>query len=592
MSFDVVDEPPVLDNQYETDRVLQSYMQRHLPASIQKTVEPELMDLGRLAGGPLHELQRTTRGNEPTMGEPTPWWQLWGEADDAIETTALWDRAETLAAERGVVATAYEQEHGRFSRVHQMALAYLFMPSTGLYGTTLAATDGAARTLMATGGGALAEEAVSHLTSRDPQSAWTAGEWVTEHRDGTERSLPTARRDASGAWRLHGRKMAVHDATTNLALALARREEDGARALFYVPLRGGEDLQGERREGLVVDRLRNTVGARHRPTADLTLDGALAYPVTEGLSEDEQALAPMRTVTRAWDAVTATALMRRSLALTRDYAQKRTAFGDDLINHPLHQETLADAQATLDGAFHLSFRVAELMGACEAGEADDGTHALLRLLAPIAKLTTAKQAVATTSEMLEAFRDTGYTDHTGVPSLLRNAQALPLRGGTTNEQALALIRTFRDIQSFAPIKKEVERCIDAIDAPTLIEAARPAAEGIRDAARWLKDALDEGEEALQAGARRFAVTLGKSLEVLYTARHAQWSLQEEQDGRSAAAAERLAARQTNQIADLDPHDAYVLVWDFNCPTLFDCHAAGDDTSENEPVLDGGFADVM
>ena len=53
-----------------------------------------------------------------------------------------------LAAEHGVVAAAYERAHGRFSRVHQFALAYLFTPSTDVYSCPLAMTDGAARTLL------------------------------------------------------------------------------------------------------------------------------------------------------------------------------------------------------------------------------------------------------------------------------------------------------------------------------------------------------------------------------------------------------------------------------------------------------------
>jgi hypothetical protein len=43
-----------------------------------------------------------------------------------------------------LVATAYEQKQGRFSRVVQCALAYLFTPSTDIYSCPLAMTDGAA----------------------------------------------------------------------------------------------------------------------------------------------------------------------------------------------------------------------------------------------------------------------------------------------------------------------------------------------------------------------------------------------------------------------------------------------------------------
>lgn len=586
MPYDGVHEPPALDNQYETDRVLQSYLQRHLPTPIQKTVETELTDMGRLAAGELRTLQQKDRGTAPNLQR----WDAWDNRVDDVETTDVWDRAAERAAERGVVASAYEQEHGRFSRLQQMALAYLFIPSAGSYGQALSMTDGAACTLRNADQGVLTEEAVSHLTSRDPETAWTATEWMTEHRPDTSPDLLTASRDANDAWRLDGQKAAVQNGTANLALTWARRADNEHKTLFYVPLRGGEDLQGDLRDGIRIERVRDTAGQAPLPTVDLTLDGALAYPVSSPLA-DTQPDQTMRTVTRAWTAIQATASIRRSVALTRTYAQEREAYGENLINHPLQQETLADAQSTLEGAFHLSFRLAELMGRTETNEADATDRALLRLLAPVAKLTTARQAVTTTNEMMETFGATGYMEDTGLPVLLRDAQALPIQGGSTNEQALALIRTLRDVGSFVPFKEEVERCVEAISAPTLVEAVRPAVRGIRDGAHWLKDALDDGEEALQAGARRFAMTLGKSLEVLYTARHAQWSLQEEQDGRSAAAAERLAARQTNRIADLDPHGAYVLVWDFNCPTLFDCHAAGDG-AEEEPVLSGGFADVM
>ena len=40
----------------------------------------------------------------------------------------------------------------------------------------------------------------------------------------------------------------------------------------------------------------------------------------------------------------------------------------------------------------------------------------------------------------------------------------------------------------------------------------------------------------------------------------------------------------NHISDLDPHDAYVLTRDFNCPTLFDCRSgtAGDTSADPAP----------
>ena len=47
---------------------------------------------------------------------------------------------------------------------------------------------------------------------------------------------------------------------------------------------------------------------------------------------------------------------------------------------------------------------------------------LLRLLGPVAKMYTAKAAVAVTSEGLECFGGQGYIEDTGIPTLLRDAQ--------------------------------------------------------------------------------------------------------------------------------------------------------------------------
>jgi len=137
----------------------------------------------------------------------------------------------------------------------------------------------------------------------------------------------------------------------------------------------------------------------------------------------------MLTATRTWNAVTAAAYLRRGLALARSCAEKREAFGDATISHRLHQKTLADLQARLEGTVHLSFRLAELLGRRETGQADETEGALLRLLTPIAELTTAKQAVAGTSEVIEAFGGAGIRGGHGPPSTAAGRSGAPDLGG-------------------------------------------------------------------------------------------------------------------------------------------------------------------
>lgn len=127
-----------------------------------------------------------------------------------------------------------------------------------------------------------------------------------------------------------------------------------------------------------------------------------------------------------------------------------------------------------------------------------------------------------------------------------------------NVLALDLLRTVDDVGGLAPLGAEFERCLTAVDTPRLRRAARSALDAFRQAAEWLRTAQTDGPEVLQAGARRFALTLGHALELAYTARHAQWALRHEQDERSAAAAHRLATQRTNHLSDLGRGDAEAL----------------------------------
>src|SRR3712207_5075166 len=174
--------PPALGNQFEDDRVLRSYLARTLPPEVLRAVTPALAELGELAGGELYRMQLADRLNEPVLTQ----WDAWGERVDHIELTPLWKRAEREAAERGLVATAYERAHGRFSRTHQCALAYLFTPSTDIYSCPLAMTDGAAQTLLRSGNRELSARVVPRLATRDPGKFWTSGQWMTELTGGSD----------------------------------------------------------------------------------------------------------------------------------------------------------------------------------------------------------------------------------------------------------------------------------------------------------------------------------------------------------------------------------------------------------------------
>lgn len=527
--------PPTLGNQYDEDRALRSLLARLLPADVRAEVEPSLREMGRLSAE-LYPAQLADRLREPTLTQ----FDAWGNRVDRIELTPLWRTAERIAAEHGVVATAYERAHGRFSRIHQFALAYLFTPSTDIYACPLAMTDGAARVLVDSGNQPLIDRAVPHLTTRDPAAFWTSGQWMTETAGGSDvgGTETVALQDGDGTWRLHGRKWFTSAATSQMALTLARPAGNppGGRglALFFVETRDGDG----RLRGIRIDRFKDKLGTRKLPTAELTLDGTPAIPVL-GLSEGVRSIAPMLNVTRTWNAVSAVALMRRGLALANDYASRRRAFGATLDRQPLHVDTLAGLRAEWMGALHLTFRVVELLGAHEAGELDEDGGALLRILTPLAKLTTARQGVAVASEVVEAFGGAGYVEDTGIPAILRDAQVLSIWEGTTNVLALDALRALQSAGGVEPVRAEVARLAAEARDPALAVVAAAAVRAVDHAAAWRAEAMRRGRAEVEAGARRFALTLGRALEAALLAAHAQGETERgERD--TASAARRLA----------------------------------------------------
>ena len=509
-------EPPTLGNQFEDDRVLRSYLARVLPATMLAEIEPSLVEMGRLAGGELYQLQLGDRLNEPRLTQ----WDAWGNRIDKIELTPLWRVAERIAAEHGLVATAYEQRHGSLSRVHQCALAYLFTPSTDIYSCPLAMTDGAARTLLTSGNQSLIERALPHLITRDPKEFWTAGQWMTELTGGSDVGLSeTVAKEENGSFRLYGRKWFTSAISSQIALTLARPEGNpgGGRglALFYLETRDEED----RPRNIQINRLKDKLGTRKVPTAELTLDGTPAQPVI-GLTDGVRNIAPLLNITRLWNGISAVSLMRRGVALASDYARKRVAFGAPLSEKPLHLDTLAVLEAETEAAFHLAFYVAELTGQSETGQISADDALLLRVLTPVMKLTTGKQSVMVATEVLEMFGGAGYVEDTGLPMLLRDSQVLPIWEGTTNVLALDTLRVKHGLKQ---IEVAVARCLKNIRDPQLAKAAHVARSALDHATSWLTAAESAGQPAVEAGARRFALTLGRTMELALLIKHAQWS---------------------------------------------------------------------
>ena len=483
------------ENTYLADASLRKLLAAWLPPTTMAWGEQALVEMGRAAGAELADWGDACE-RQPAFLRA---FDGWGNRIDEVVYPDAWRRLASVAARSGLVALPYEPDGlaggGAAVRLEQAALAYLFAPSTATYLCPVAMTDGAARVLTDGGTDEQRRHTLAHLITRDPAHAWTSGQWMTERQGGSDvgRNTVVARPDG-GHWRLFGQKFFCSNIGCAVALALARPDgaPPGTRglALFLVPWRAPDGTSNRYR----IDRLKDKLGTRAMATGEVTLEGAYAELVGDADRGFAQMTA-MLNITRLHNAITASATMRRALMLAMAYAGRREAFGRRLDQHPLHQEVLRDLAVQADAALYLTMRMAQLLGGIEAGAASPGEHALFRVGISLAKLYTAKQAVAVTSEVLECFGGQGYMEDTGLPRLLRDAQVLPIWEGTTSVLALDALRAIRKPDAMEAVSAELAR-LDAPNQDSALDLARSAA----------RDDLETAER----GARRLAYALAES----------------------------------------------------------------------------------
>ncbi len=134
---------PRLTNTYRNDETLQKFLKKFLPAEIQKETTAHLDHLGERAVTDMLQWSQEAEAQPPQHIPSDPGVVALTKSKHPTDGSNF----EKVAAEEGIVATAYERKQGAFSRVYQMALLYLYSPSSAIYSCPLAMTDGAARAL-------------------------------------------------------------------------------------------------------------------------------------------------------------------------------------------------------------------------------------------------------------------------------------------------------------------------------------------------------------------------------------------------------------------------------------------------------------
>ncbi|NXS44277.1 ACD11 dehydrogenase, partial [Balaeniceps rex] len=507
-------EQPQIGNQYLEDALLRSYLKTHLPPKVLEEVNQDLERFGNRLLTKIKPLGWECELNPPVLQQ----YDAWGQRVDHIVTCSAWRRMKEIAAEEGLIAEAYERRYSNWSRLHQAVKLYLFSSFSGGFNCPLAMTDGAAKVIESLGIPGSLKNAFDRLTSRDPKMFWTSGQWMTERRGGSDVANGTetvARKQPDGTYRLYGFKWFTSAADSDVTLTLARvadaagqvKQGSSGLSLFFLKVR---DEEGKL-NSIQVQRLKDKLGTRQMATAELWLDGAKAELISaEG--RGVASISNMLNITRIHNVIGAVASMRRMISLSREYAHRRVAFGKLLKDHPLHMQTIARMEVQMRGAFLLLMEIVRLLGLVETNMASEQDQLLLRLLIPVAKLYTGKQASAVVVEAMESFGGQGYMEDTGLPVIVRDTLVLSIWEGTTNILSLDVLRSLTKSQGqvmavfFSTVQKKIELASSTVK---LEPAVKQMQDAISSLAQFTQAAGSKGAAAMELAARDFSYTLAR-----------------------------------------------------------------------------------
>jgi len=263
--------------------------------------------------------------------------------------------------------------------------------------------------------------------------------------------------EQSGVWRLYGTKFFCSATHADYAVVTAKPQGSENVALFVVPAWLPGNKEKEIRNGYTIDRIKWKMGTCELTTAELTFNGAVAYPVGPLDRGVANVVGIVLTLSRLTVGLSAAANMTRAVREAKKYAEFRQAFGLPIGQFPLVIGQIRTmeriSQGTTAGAFKLYRDFLNLPGGLRGGLPADETLAqrqqrfAVRELIMLQKITAAWDCTDVIRQAMSIFGGHGVMeDFSALPRLYRDSAINELWEGPRN---VLLTQIFRDIQRAA-----------------------------------------------------------------------------------------------------------------------------------------------
>ena len=488
-------------NFYRNDRALRDLLGLYLPADLVAHLHPHLDRLGELAGGRLDECARISDRHTPVLVHR----DKFGRDIQHIEYHPAYRELEHAAfGTFGIHAMSHRKGilgwPDTYPAAAKHAFTYLFNQAEFGLGCPINVTDGAAMLLSRYGGDELKAKYLDGLTQTDMGKLTQGAQFMTEKEGGSDVGRLTTRAVAEGEhFRLYGEKWFCSNADAPVVTLLARPEGAGPGTrgvgLFLMPRFLDDGSPNHYR----IVRLKDKLGTRSMASGEIKFDGAIAYPIGR-LDRGFVQMAEMVNWSRLSNGVKSTALMRRALHDAFTVANGRVVFGKRIIDLPLARRQLLKMLLPMEQALSLCFATAAALDRAEAGSQDAAT--LLRILTPVLKFRSTRDARKLCGDALEFRGGIGYVEEFVNARLLRDAHLGSIWEGTGNIVALdALTRAVGRHGAEAALLAELHAKLDDVPA-----AWAERLRGLVDKAVAFARAV-AADAAQEADARRATSTL-------------------------------------------------------------------------------------
>lgn len=295
--------------------------------------------------------------------------------------------------------------------------------------------------------------------------AWGAMD-ITEPDAGSDMGALRTRAEQGkdGNWFLTGQKIFITSGHAKYHIVIARTEaaDDKKMGLnglstFLVPAYE-EDKAGTRTRFATIDRLEEKLGHHGSPTCSISFENAPARLIGERGDGFRQMLLLMNNA-RIGVGFEGVALCEASTRLAREYAAERRAFGKTIDRHEMIADYLDEMESTTAGLRSLGFASAfnEEMAfrigihlrrstnlsqsEVEQFRAQETRHkALSRRFTPLFKYLSSEASVDFARRCVQIHGGVGYTQEYGAEKLLRDAMVMPIYEGTSQIQALMVMK--------------------------------------------------------------------------------------------------------------------------------------------------------